>query len=49
MRIIAGIAMLLLLFVRGFVLWFLIPFSVVAWSLVHSWAQKARLGQAICW
>ncbi len=49
MRVVAGIAMLLLLFVRGFVLWFLIPFSVVAWLLVHSWAQKARLRQAICW
>ncbi|PKQ34181.1 MAG: hypothetical protein CVT61_12400 [Actinobacteria bacterium HGW-Actinobacteria-11] len=49
MRVVAGIAMLLLLFVRGFVLWLLLPFSVVAWLLVHSWAQKARLRQAICW
>ncbi|MDF2561427.1 MAG: hypothetical protein K0R99_2873 [Microbacterium sp.] len=49
MKIVAGIAGLLLLIVRGFVLWFLIPFSILAWLLVHSWAQKARLGQAICW
>lgn len=49
LKIIAGIAAVLLLIVRGFVLWFLIPLSTVAWLLVHSWAQKATLGQAICW
>lgn len=40
---------LLFLAVRGIVLWVLIPFAFLAWLLVHSWAQKASLGQAICW
>lgn len=49
MKSLAGFSGMLLLIVRGFVLWFLIPFSTVAWLLIHSWAQKATLGQAICW
>lgn len=40
---------LLLLFVRGLVIWFLIPIALVAWLLIHSWRQKASLLQAISW
>ncbi|AXL13370.1 hypothetical protein DXT68_15455 [Microbacterium foliorum] len=39
----------LFLVIRGVFLWVLIPFATIAWLLVHSWAQGASLGQAICW
>jgi len=39
----------LVVLVRGLLLWVLIPFAVLAWLLVHSWAQKASRRQALCW
>ncbi len=49
MTFIEGTIWLLLLLVRGLVLWLLVPFAVVAWVLVHWWAQRASIAQAICW
>ncbi|WP_029258227.1 MULTISPECIES: hypothetical protein [unclassified Microbacterium] len=49
MRFLKGIGMLLLILVRGCALWVMFPFAFVAWLLVHSWAQKASVRQALCW
>ena len=49
MNILAGVAAFLLIVTRGFLLWLLIPISMLAWVLVHSWAQKSTLGQTVCW
>lgn len=39
----------LLFVIRMILLWVLIPFAFIAWGLVHWWAQKASVGQSICW
>lgn len=44
-----GLGWFFLLIVRGLALWVLIPMSFLAWLMVHSWAQRASLGQAISW
>ena len=49
MSVKVGLGWVLFLVIRGIILWGLIPFASIAWLLVHCWAQKASLGQAICW
>lgn len=49
MKLLSGIGWVLFLLIRGLALWVLLPFSVLAWLLIHSWAQRASVGQAICW
>lgn len=49
MRRITGMSAFLLFVVRSILLWLLIPFAFVAWLFLHSWAQKASVGEAICW
>ncbi|GAA1134866.1 hypothetical protein GCM10009651_18650 [Microbacterium natoriense] len=44
-----GLGWLLLHFFRGLALWVVIPSAFLAWLLVHSWAQKASLKQALAW
>ncbi|PRB13288.1 hypothetical protein [Microbacterium sp. MYb62] len=39
----------LVVLVRGLLLWVLIPFAFLSWLLVHSWAQKALRRQVLCW
>ncbi|MGO4489399.1 hypothetical protein [Microbacterium sp. 2RAF4] len=39
----------LVVLVRGLLLWVLIPFAFLSWLLLHSWAQKASRRQALCW
>lgn len=48
-KFVQGLGLFILLIVRGFALWVLIPFAFLAWLMVHSWAQRASLGQAISW
>lgn len=49
MKFFAGLLWFMVLLVRGVLLWLLIPFAVVAWLTVHWWAQRASVGQAVCW
>lgn len=49
MKFFAGVCWFLLLVVRGVLLWLVIPVAVASWLLVHWWAQKASIAQAICW
>ena len=49
MRFLKGMGALLLLLVRGVLLWVLIPFAFLVWLLIHSWAQKASFRQALNW
>lgn len=49
MSLFAGLLWFVLLLVRGIVLWLLVPFAVLAWLLVHWWAQRAAVEQALCW
>lgn len=44
-----GLGLLLFLLVRGIALWILIPFTFLAWFLIHSWAQRVSIGQAVSW
>lgn len=49
MRLGAGLLWFVLLLVRGVVLWALVPAAALLWLTVHWWAQRASIGQAICW
>lgn len=40
---------ILVLLVRGLLLWILIPVAFLSWLLIHSWAQKASRRQALRW
>lgn len=48
-RLLENIAMLLLLSMRGLLLWVLIPFAFLAWLFVHCWAHRASLRHAVAW
>ncbi|PRA78407.1 hypothetical protein CQ045_18555 [Microbacterium sp. MYb66] len=49
MNFFTGLLWLVLLLVRGVLLWLFVPFAVLAWLTVHWWAQKASVAQAVCW
>lgn len=49
MKFANGLGWFLFLTIRGIALWALIPIATLAWLLLHSWAQKASIGHAICW
>ena len=49
MKFLNGVGWFLLLFVRGALLWVLVPFSFLAWVSIHWWWQKASLRQALSW
>jgi hypothetical protein len=48
-KLFRGVGWVLFILVRGFALWILVPFASLSWLLVHSWAQRASIGQSICW
>jgi hypothetical protein len=48
-KLVGGVAWFLLLCVRGLALWLVVPLSVVGWLLLHWWAQRATIKQAMCW
>lgn len=49
MKIVEGLAWLLVLASRGLARWVLLPFAFLAWVTVHCWAQQASLQQAFAW
>lgn len=49
MKFFENVALLLILLIRGLLLWVLIPFGFLAWVVVHVWAQDASLRQALAW
>lgn len=49
MSFLRGLGWFALLVVRGCALWVLFPSVFLAWLLVHSWAQRASLRQALSW
>ena len=48
-KIVVGVSGFLIFVIRSCLLWVMIPFGMIAWALVHWWAQKASVGQSICW
>jgi hypothetical protein len=40
---------LVLLLLRGVLLWIVIPAGFVAWLFFHSWIQRATLGGCLAW
>jgi hypothetical protein len=48
-RFVFGVGWFALLVLRGLLLWALIPFAILAWLLVHRWAQKASFRQSLSW
>jgi len=40
---------LVLLTLRGVLLWIVMPVGVVAWLFLHSWIQRAALGECLAW
>lgn len=49
MRFMNRIGWFTVLMLRGLLLWILIPYAFLTWSLVHVWRQKASLKQSISW
>lgn len=49
MKFFTGLLWLILLLVRGVLLWIFVPFAVLAWLTAHRWVQKASVAQAVCW
>ena len=48
-RLLEIVGGLLLMFIRGILLWLVIPIAFLAWVLVHGWAQHTRLRHALAW
>lgn len=44
-----NLALFLILLIRGVLLWLVIPLGFLAWMLMHSWAQRVSLRQALAW
>jgi len=40
---------LVFLILRGFLLWFVIPYGFVAWLVYYWWERSASLGQCLGW
>lgn len=40
---------LVLLTIRGVLLWIVMPVGFVAWLFFHSWIQRAALGECLAW
>ena len=49
MRELPASVALVLLTLRGLMLWLVIPFGFVAWLAYYSWARPASLGQCLGW
>ena len=49
MKFVSGATWLLILFIRGLLLWALVPLAALAWLLVHNSMQDASPRQVICW
>ena len=48
-KFLTGIAWLAILVIRGIALWLLIPLALLAWLVVHAWANDASPGRVIAW
>ena len=48
-KLLTGIAWLVILAIRGIALWVLIPLACLAWLVVHAWTNDASPRQVIAW
>lgn len=46
-RVLDPVPALLLLLIRGILLWLLIPIAVLMWIVLHSWGQNSSLGACV--